>query len=57
MAKAVSKNSRNASKTQVLTSRWGGTITTHTVFENGKMRHYARCEKTGNEAAKPKDLM
>ena len=27
------------------------------VFENGKLRHVAYCEKTGNTARKPKDLM
>ena len=27
------------------------------VFENGKLRHYAVCEKTGNTARKAKDLM
>ena len=27
------------------------------VFENGKLRHIAYCEKSGNTARKPKDLM
>ena len=27
------------------------------VFENGKLRHYAVCEKSGNTARKAKDLM
>ena len=32
-------------------------IPTLLVFENGKLRHVAYCEKTGNTARKPKDLM
>jgi hypothetical protein len=27
------------------------------VFENGKLRHFAVCEKTGNQGRRPKDLM
>ena len=36
---------------------WGGDIVMHTIMENGKLRHYAQCSKTGNTARKPKDLM
>ena len=53
MAGPISKNARRQ-ESQELTSRWGGKIT---VFENGKLRHYAVCEKTGNQARRPKDLM
>ena len=38
-------------------SRWGGVIKMKSVFENGKLRHYAVCEKSGNTARKAKDLM
>ncbi len=56
MAGAVSKNARRAG-TKTLLSRWGGAIKMRSVFENGKLRHEAYCEKTGNTARKPKDLM
>ena len=56
MAGNVSKNApREGSK--VLLSKRGGVIKMKSVFENGKLRHVAYCEKTGNTARKPKDLM
>ncbi len=55
MAK-VSKNAqREGSK--VLVSKWGGTIQMKSVFSNGRLRHFAVCEKTGTQARKPSDLM
>jgi hypothetical protein len=56
MAGAISKNARRGGE-KVLTSRWGGVIKMKSVFENGKLRHVAYCEKSGNTARKPKDLM
>lgn len=56
MAQKVSKNVRR-SGSQTLMSRWGGEIKMKSVFKDGKLRHYATCEKTGNTARKPKDLM
>lgn len=57
MAKSsISKNARREGA-QTLTSRWGGEIKMKTKFERGKMKHYAECQKTGNKARKPKDLM
>ncbi len=56
MAGPISKNARREGA-QTLTSRWGGTIKMKSVFENGKMKHMAYCEKTGNTARKAKDLM
>jgi hypothetical protein len=56
MAGAISKNARRGGQKQ-LTSRWGGTIKMKSIFENGKLRHVAYCEKSGNTARKPKDLM
>lgn len=56
MAGTVSKNARRAGKSSLM-SRWGGEIKMRSVFENGKLRHEAYCEKTGNTARKPKDLM
>ena len=52
----ISKNARREGA-KVLTSRWGGVISMKSVFKNGKLRHVAYCQKTGNTARKPKDLM
>lgn len=57
MAKGVSKNARRGKIVETLKSRWGGEIKMRTVFENGRMRHFAECSETGNTARKPKDLM
>ena len=57
MARKISKNARQGKTENVLYSRWGGKIIMKSVFENGRMRHYALCEKTGNTARKPRDLM
>ena len=53
----VSKNARRGKVEAKLMSRWGGEIKMHTLFENGKIKHYAKCEATGNTARRPKDLM
>ncbi len=52
----VSKNARREGAKELL-SKWGGKITMKSVFENGKLRHFAVCDKTGNQARKPRDLM
>ena len=52
----ISKNARRG-EAQDLISRWGGKIVMKSVFENGKIRHYAVCEKSGTQARKPRDLM
>lgn len=58
MAAGISKNSRRVGvNDKSLTSRWGGVIKMKSVFDNGKLRHIAYCEKSGNTARKPKDLM
>jgi hypothetical protein len=56
MAANISKNARREGAHE-LVSRWGGKIIMKSVFENGKMKHYAVCEKTGNQGRRPKDLM
>lgn len=56
MARKISKNARR-NQADELISKWGGNIKMRTVFEKGKLRHFAQCEKTGNTARKPKDLM
>lgn len=53
---AISKNARRDGAREIL-SRWGGKIIMKTVFEKGKLRHFAVCEKTGRQARKPKDLI
>ncbi|MFA7371753.1 MAG: hypothetical protein WCY78_07540 [Sphaerochaetaceae bacterium] len=58
MAAGISKNSRRVGQNdKSLMSRWGGVIKMKSVFENGKLKHVAYCEKSGNTARKPKDLM
>lgn len=52
----ISKNARREGSKELL-SKWGGNIMMKSVFEKGKMRHFAVCDKTGNEARKPRDLM
>ncbi len=54
--KTVSKNARRTGAQHHM-SRWGGEIKMKSVFENGKLRHVAYCEKTGNTARKTRDLM
>ncbi len=56
MAGKISKNARREGAHE-LTSRWGGKIVMKSVFENGRMRHYAYCEKTKNQGRRPRDLM
>ena len=53
---AVSKNARREGSKDLI-SRWGGKIIMKSVFEGGKMRHFAVCEKTGTKSRKPRDLM
>jgi hypothetical protein len=55
MAANISKNARREGAHE-LTSKWGGKIIMKSVFEKGKIRHYALCEKTGNQARRPKEL-
>lgn len=56
MAGKISKNARREASKQMI-SRWGGAIKMKSIFENGKLRHVAFCEKSGNTARKAKDLM
>ena len=53
--KAISKNARREGAQELL-SKWGGKIRMKSVFENGKMKHVAVCEKTGNVARRPSEL-
>lgn len=33
-----------------------GEVCMHTIFENGKVRHYAECKDCGATSRKPKEL-
>ncbi len=52
----VSKNARRVGEKE-LTSRWGGKIVMKGLFKNGRLTYYATCEKSGNKARRPRDLM
>ncbi len=52
----ISKNARRMGEKE-LTSRWGGKIVMKSMFEDGKIRHYAECEKSKKTARKPSFLM
>jgi hypothetical protein len=56
MARSISKNARRDGAQEII-SRWGGTIKMKSRFQDGKLKHYAECMKTGNTARKPNDLM
>lgn len=56
MAGNISKNARRGGAEE-LVSKWGGKIIMRTVFENGKIKHFAECQETKNTARRPKDLM
>ena len=46
MSAGISKNSRRLGQNEKgLMSRWGGVIKMKSVFENGKLKHVAYCEK------------
>ncbi len=55
MAK-ISKNARRKGG-QELVSRWGGKIIMKGLFKDGRLVYYATCEKSGNKARRPRDLM
>lgn len=56
MAGNISKNARRGGAEELI-SKWGGKIIMRSVFENGKMKHFAECQETHNTARRPKDLM
>lgn len=59
MATAVKDLSKNAKRigSDILLCRCGKKIEMHTVFEAGKLRHFAKCLGCGKTARRPKDLM
>lgn len=53
---AVSKNSRTASTTQRFFCPCGGEIKMKTLFENGKLKNLAECEKCKRTERRPSDF-
>lgn len=56
MKKSLSKNAQRQGAHELI-SRWGGTISMRSIFENGRMKHFAECSETKNRARKPRMLM
>lgn len=56
MAQA-SKNSRTTSSTHKFLCTCGGEVKMKTIFENGKVRNVAECEKCKRVERKPSDFV
>jgi len=57
MAKA-SKNSRSKIKTDIFNHKGcDGILHMRSIVRNGKMKHYAECQKCGKTARRMKDLI
>ncbi|MCX7026320.1 MAG: hypothetical protein NT061_02250 [Spirochaetes bacterium] len=52
----VSKNSRSSSATHHFYCPCGGEVKMKTIFENGKVRNVAECEKCKRAERKPADF-
>ncbi len=52
----ISKNARRTATVEMV-SRWGGKISMKSIFRNGRLLHFAVCEKTSKRARRPRDLM
>jgi hypothetical protein len=52
----ASKNSRTTSATQKFFCSCGGEIKMKTVFEDGKVKHVAECEKCKRLERRPSDF-
>jgi hypothetical protein len=55
MAQA-SKNSRTSSATQKFTCSCGGEVKMKTLFENGKIKNIAECDKCKRVERRPSDF-
>ncbi len=53
---AVSKNSRTTSSTQRFYCPCGGEVKMKTLFENGKVKNTAECEKCKRTERRPSDF-
>jgi hypothetical protein len=54
---AVSKNSRTSSATQRFFCPCGGEVKMKTLFENGKVKNLAECEKCKRTERRPRDFV
>lgn len=52
----VSKNARTASGTHKFECSCGGEIKMRSIFEKGKMKHFAECEKCKRKERKPRNF-
>jgi hypothetical protein len=52
----ASKNSRTSSSTQKFFCSCGGEVKMKTVFENGKVKQFAECEKCKRLERRPSDF-
>ena len=52
----ISKNSRTTSSTQHFFCPCGGEVKMKTIFENGKVRNVAECEKCKRVERRPSDF-
>jgi len=53
----VSKNSRTSSATQRFFCPCGGEVKMKTLFENGKVKNLAECEKCKRTERRPRDFV
>jgi hypothetical protein len=54
---AASKNSRTTSSThKFICNSCGGEVKMKTIFENGKLRNFAECEKCKRVERRPRDF-
>jgi hypothetical protein len=54
---AVSKNARTSSATQRFYCPCGGEVKMKTLFENGKVKNLAECEKCKRSERRPRDFV
>lgn len=53
---SISKNARKGDGTQKFFCECGGVIKMITLFDNGKLKNKARCDKCGITKRKPRDF-
>ena len=56
MAQAISKNARTSTTTQKFFCLCGGEVKMKTLFENGKVKNIAECDKCKRIERRPSDF-
>jgi hypothetical protein len=56
MAQAISKNARTGSSTQKFFCSCGGEVKMKALFDNGKVKNVAECEKCKRTERRPSDF-